>query len=57
MNPFPSRLLRNRRAMHLEQLQAELRELEEQQREFVSEREQQKDKELDGLISEDDEDL
>ena len=54
MNPFPGRLLRSRRALHLERLQGEQRELEEQQRAFVSERPVQKDKDLDALLSEDD---
>ncbi|XP_026198386.1 TBC1 domain family member 2A isoform X2 [Anabas testudineus] len=57
MNPFPSRQLKNRRALHLERLQAELRELEEQQKEFVTENNQHKDKELDGMVSEDDDEI
>ncbi|XP_030251417.1 TBC1 domain family member 2A isoform X4 [Sparus aurata] len=57
MNPFPGRLLRNRRALHLDRLQGELQELEEQQREFVKESSEQKDKELDTLVSEDEEEL
>ncbi|XP_033478050.2 TBC1 domain family member 2A isoform X1 [Epinephelus lanceolatus] len=57
MNPFPGRLLRNRRAIHRERLQAELRELEEQQKEFVTESAERKDKELDTMVSEDDEEL
>ncbi|KAF7647452.1 hypothetical protein LDENG_00172230 [Lucifuga dentata] len=56
MNPFPGRLLRNRRAFHLERLQGELKELEEQQKEFVTESAERKDKELDN-VSEDDEEL
>uniref|UniRef100_A0A3B3X0X2 Rab-GAP TBC domain-containing protein n=1 Tax=Poecilia mexicana TaxID=48701 RepID=A0A3B3X0X2_9TELE len=56
MNPFPRRLLRNRRVLHLERLQGELQELEEQQKEFVTESAQRKDKELDPA-SEDDEEL
>ncbi|XP_053284123.1 TBC1 domain family member 2A isoform X2 [Pleuronectes platessa] len=56
MNPFPGRLLRNRRALHLERLQGELRELEKQQKEFVTEIEH-KDKELDTMVSEDDDEL
>ncbi|CAL8267303.1 unnamed protein product [Boreogadus saida] len=55
MNPFPGRILRNRRAVHLERLQGEMQELEEQQREFVSECPVQKDKDLDTLLSEDEE--
>lgn len=57
MNPFPSRLLRNRRRLHLERLQGELRELEEQQRAFVTESAVRKDKEVDTMVSEDDEEL
>nr|XP_057920000.1 TBC1 domain family member 2A [Doryrhamphus excisus] len=57
MNPFPGRLLRNRRAFHLERLQAELRELEEQQRTFEAVCGERKDKELDNTASEDEEEL
>lgn len=57
LNPFPGRLLRNRRVLHLDRLQGELRELEEQQREFVTESAERKDKDLDTMVSEDDEDL
>lgn len=57
MNPFPGRLLRNRRALHLERLQGELRELEEQQRAFVTESAERKDKDLDAGVSEDDDEL
>ncbi|XP_032411122.1 TBC1 domain family member 2A isoform X2 [Xiphophorus hellerii] len=55
MNPFPRRLLRNRRALHLERLQGELQELEEQQKEFVTESAERKDKELDPASEDDDE--
>lgn len=55
MNPFPRRLLRNRRALHLERLQGELQQLAEQQEEFVTERAERKDKDLDTAASEDDE--
>lgn len=57
MNPFPRRLLRNRRALHLERLQGELQQLAEQQEEFVTERAERKDKDLDPVASEDDDDL
>lgn len=57
MNPFPGRLLRNRRALHLERLQGELQELEKQQRAFVMEHAERKDKDLDTMVSEDDEEL
>ncbi|CAL8262439.1 unnamed protein product [Lota lota] len=57
MNPFPGKILRNRRALHLERLQGELRELEEQQKEFISGSVVRKDKDLDTLLSEDEEEL
>ncbi|XP_036407473.1 TBC1 domain family member 2A isoform X1 [Megalops cyprinoides] len=47
MNPFPMKLLRCRRAQHLERLQTELRELETIQREFVAESAERNDKDLD----------
>ncbi|KAM6980360.1 TBC1 domain family member 2A-like [Aplochiton taeniatus] len=58
MNPFPSRLLRNRRAVHLDRLQGELRELEAQQKEFVMESPERCDKDLlETMVSEDDDEL
>ncbi|KPP76985.1 TBC1 domain family member 2A-like [Scleropages formosus] len=57
LNPFPMRLLRNRRAQHLERLQADQLELERVQQEFVEENSesiQHTDKELDAVASEDD---
>ncbi|XP_053180219.1 TBC1 domain family member 2A [Scomber japonicus] len=57
MNPFPGRLLRNRRALHLERLQGELQDLQEQQRAFVTESNERKDKDLDAGVSEDDDEL
>ncbi|XP_068587555.1 TBC1 domain family member 2A-like [Cebidichthys violaceus] len=57
MNPFPLRLLRNRRALHLTRLQGELQELEEQQREFMTESTERKDKDFDTAVSEDDDEL
>ncbi|KAL0974255.1 hypothetical protein UPYG_G00217760 [Umbra pygmaea] len=58
LNPFPMKLVKNRRALHLERLQGELRELEAQQEEFVAESAEHKDKDLDTLlVSEDDEEL
>uniref|UniRef100_A0A3B1K5Q9 TBC1 domain family member 2 n=1 Tax=Astyanax mexicanus TaxID=7994 RepID=A0A3B1K5Q9_ASTMX len=55
LNPFPMKLLRNRRALHLQRLQAELSELEKLQKEYASEKSQRKDKDLDLNASEDDE--
>nr|XP_006629824.2 PREDICTED: TBC1 domain family member 2A isoform X1 [Lepisosteus oculatus] len=57
MNPFPMKLLRSRRDFHKEKLQAELRELERIQKEFVTETVERKDKDLDVGMSEDDEDM
>ncbi|XP_049612816.1 TBC1 domain family member 2A [Syngnathus scovelli] len=58
MNPFPGRLLKNRRALHLERLQRELRELEEQQKAFAAlsgDCSQQQDNQMDNGASDDDE--
>ncbi|XP_051875255.1 TBC1 domain family member 2A isoform X2 [Pristis pectinata] len=55
MNPFPMRLLRNRRTVHLEKLKAELRELERIRVEYVKDREEHK--ELIGVVSEDEEEM
>lgn len=57
MNPFPRRLLRSRRALHLERLEAELRELQVQQEVVVKQRAERKDKDLDTVASEDDEEF
>lgn len=57
MNPFPGRLLRSRRALHLERLQGELQRLAQQQEAFLAERAQRKDKDLDTAASEDDDEL
>ncbi|XP_030621362.1 TBC1 domain family member 2A [Chanos chanos] len=56
MNPFPKKLMRQRRTQHLERLQAELRELEALQREYITESSHHEDKELDNIASEDDDD-
>ena len=59
MNPFPRRLLRARRNQHLDRLQAELQDLELQQRALLTDRAQRKDKDLDldPAASEDDDEL
>ncbi|XP_039614114.1 TBC1 domain family member 2A [Polypterus senegalus] len=56
MNPFPMKLLRNRRTYHLERLRVELAELERIQEEFTREQKECKDKDLDNAGSEDEED-
>lgn len=48
--------VRNRRAVHLQRLQAELRELEKLQKEYSSETNQRKDITLDLIPSEDEDD-
>ncbi|XP_058885038.1 TBC1 domain family member 2A-like isoform X3 [Acipenser ruthenus] len=56
MNPFPMKLLKNRREFHMERLTAELQELERIQEEFVKEQQvERKDKDLDTAVSEDEE--
>ncbi|KAG1962351.1 TBC1 domain family member 2A [Pimephales promelas] len=57
MNPLPMKLLRNRRAVHLEQLRTEIRELENLQNAYKAEHVRCKDKELDTLASEDEEEV
>ncbi|XP_058879402.1 TBC1 domain family member 2A-like [Acipenser ruthenus] len=56
MNPFPMKLLKNRREFHMERLTAELLELERIQEEFVKEQQVEcKDKDLDTAVNEDEE--
>lgn len=56
LNPFRMKHVKNRRAVHLQRLQAELRELEKLQKEYSSENSQRKDNALDLIPSEDDDD-
>ncbi|XP_035273014.1 TBC1 domain family member 2A-like isoform X1 [Anguilla anguilla] len=53
MNPLPIRLLRGRRALHLEKIRTELSELERIQREYVAQNAERKDKDLYAMASED----
>ncbi|KAL1261747.1 hypothetical protein QQF64_007012 [Cirrhinus molitorella] len=57
MNPLPMKLLHNRRAAHLERLHAEIKELENLRKAYKAEHVQCKDKELDTLASEDEEEV
>uniref|UniRef100_A0A671MKQ0 TBC1 domain family member 2A-like n=1 Tax=Sinocyclocheilus anshuiensis TaxID=1608454 RepID=A0A671MKQ0_9TELE len=57
MNPLPMKLLQNRRATHLERLHAEIKELENLRTAYKAEHVQCKDKELDTLASEDEEEV
>ncbi|XP_017341585.2 TBC1 domain family member 2A isoform X1 [Ictalurus punctatus] len=58
LNPFRMKHVRNRHAVHLQRLKAELRELEKLQKEYSSENSQRKDSilDLDLIPSEDDDD-
>ncbi|KAM4708180.1 TBC1 domain family member 2A isoform 2-T2 [Discoglossus pictus] len=55
MNPFPMKLLRNRRAAHMEKFKAELSELEQIKKEYVKNKEELGSKDLDMGVSEDEE--
>lgn len=63
MNPFPGRLLKNRRLLHLERLRGELRELREQQEAFAALGDERRpnlrrpDNRADDAASEDDEEM
>ncbi|XP_016416289.1 TBC1 domain family member 2A-like isoform X1 [Sinocyclocheilus rhinocerous] len=57
MNPLPMKLLQNRRAAHLERLHAEIKELENLRKAYKAEQVQCKDKEMDTLASEDEEEV
>ncbi|XP_075460436.1 TBC1 domain family member 2A isoform X2 [Ascaphus truei] len=55
MNPFPIKLLRNRRSVHMEKLKTELIELERIKEEYVKEKEVFGSKDLEMGVSEDEE--
>ncbi|XP_689604.6 TBC1 domain family member 2A isoform X1 [Danio rerio] len=57
MNPLRMRLIQNRRAAHLERLHAEIKELENLQKAYKAERVHCKDKKLDSLASDDEEEV
>lgn len=57
MNPLRMRLIQNRRAAHLERLHAEIKELENLQKAYKAERVHYKDKKLDSLASDDEEEV
>ncbi|GAA6093026.1 TBC1 domain family member 2A [Tachysurus ichikawai] len=56
LNPFRMKHVKNRRAVHLQRLQAELRELEKLQKEYSAENSQRKDNIMDLIPSEDEDD-
>ncbi|KAI5100645.1 TBC1 domain family member 2A [Silurus meridionalis] len=56
LNPFRMKHVKNRRAVHMQRLQAELNELEKLQNEYSSENNQRKDNVFDLIPSEDDDD-
>ena len=53
MNPFPMKVLRQRRAQQLQRVQTEQSEQDRSQKELQTERVQYKDKELGLVVSED----
>lgn len=55
MNPFPMKLLQNRRGVHRLKLEAELRELERIKAQYVREQAEHMAGHLDGTVSEDEE--
>uniref|UniRef100_A0A8C0HDV7 TBC1 domain family member 2 n=1 Tax=Chelonoidis abingdonii TaxID=106734 RepID=A0A8C0HDV7_CHEAB len=57
MNPFPMKVLRNRRATHREELEAELSELEWIKVQYMKEQAEQVTWHLDGAVSEEDEEM
>uniref|UniRef100_A0A663N8A9 TBC1 domain family member 2 n=1 Tax=Athene cunicularia TaxID=194338 RepID=A0A663N8A9_ATHCN len=57
LNPFPMKLLRNRRSMHREELEAELRELEQIKAAYVKERAEQGPQDLEEVVSEEEEEI
>uniref|UniRef100_A0ACB8ESD6 Uncharacterized protein n=1 Tax=Sphaerodactylus townsendi TaxID=933632 RepID=A0ACB8ESD6_9SAUR len=56
MNPFPMKLLQNRRGAHRLKLEAELRELEQIKAQFMKEQAEHVVSHVDGAVSEDEED-
>ncbi|XP_071437345.1 TBC1 domain family member 2A isoform X1 [Pithys albifrons albifrons] len=57
LNPFPMKLLRNRRSMHREELEAELCELEQIKAAYVKERAEQGPQNLKEVASEEEEEI
>ncbi|XP_063776119.1 TBC1 domain family member 2A [Pseudophryne corroboree] len=56
MNPFPMKLVRNRRVAHMEKFKAELAELEKIKQEYVKKNEKLGSADIDMVVSEDEED-
>ncbi|XP_056425767.1 TBC1 domain family member 2A isoform X2 [Hyla sarda] len=56
MNPFPMRLVKNRRAAHMEKFKAELAELENLKQEYVKSKEELRSTENDMGVSDDEDD-
>ncbi|XP_007427953.2 TBC1 domain family member 2A isoform X1 [Python bivittatus] len=57
MNPFPMKLLQNRRGVHRLEVEAELRELEQLKAQYVREQAEHAASHLDGAASEDEEEI
>lgn len=57
MNPFPMKLLQNRREVHRLKVEAELRELEQRKAQYMKEQAEHADNQLDGPASEEEEEM
>ncbi|XP_054253637.1 TBC1 domain family member 2A [Indicator indicator] len=57
LNPFPMKVLRNRRSVHREELEAELRELEQIKAAYVKERAEQRPQDMKEVVSEEEEEI
>uniref|UniRef100_A0A8C6ZEX2 Uncharacterized protein n=1 Tax=Nothoprocta perdicaria TaxID=30464 RepID=A0A8C6ZEX2_NOTPE len=57
LNPFPMKLLRNRRTMHREEMETELCELEQIKAAYVKERAEQGPQDLKEVASEEEEEI
>ncbi|XP_067171846.1 TBC1 domain family member 2A [Apteryx mantelli] len=57
LNPFPMKLLRNRRTMHREEMETELCELEQIKAAYVKERAEQRPQDLKEVVSEEEEEI
>lgn len=57
MNPFPMKLLQNRRGVHRLKVEAELRELEQLKAQYVKEQAEHAASQLDGPASEEEEEM
>lgn len=57
MNPFPMKLLQNRRGVHRLKVEADLRELEQLKAQYMKEQAEHAASQLDGAASEEEEEI